>query len=216
MSQTLPSNAATFVPRDTDAAPGFVARRVPTPSVETCFACDRSTPPGRRFCPWCTRFLAREEPPAYAAGLFRRAVANLLDLFLWACLGLVALLVSALANLPGWLIGEVGRATRIRALQGAASIWEALVLLSVALLLVALFGWLFAHGTTLGKAALGLRVVRTDGRPPGFGTMAVRETVGKSLSLIYAGVGFLWGLWDPDRQAWHDKLAGTVVLHRRA
>ena len=25
-------------------------------------------------------------------------------------------------------------------------------------------------------------------------------------------LGFLWIAWDAERQAWHDKIAGTVVL----
>jgi uncharacterized RDD family membrane protein YckC len=32
------------------------------------------------------------------------------------------------------------------------------------------------------------------------------------LSLFAAGLGFLWIIWDPERQAWHDKIAGTVVV----
>jgi len=25
-------------------------------------------------------------------------------------------------------------------------------------------------------------------------------------------VGFLWIIWDPKKQGWHDKVAGTVVV----
>jgi uncharacterized RDD family membrane protein YckC len=25
-------------------------------------------------------------------------------------------------------------------------------------------------------------------------------------------VGFLWIIWDAEKQAWHDKIAGTVVV----
>jgi uncharacterized RDD family membrane protein YckC len=32
------------------------------------------------------------------------------------------------------------------------------------------------------------------------------------LSLLPLGLGFLWIAFDRDRQAWHDKVAGTVVI----
>ena len=31
-------------------------------------------------------------------------------------------------------------------------------------------------------------------------------------SLVVAGLGFLWMLWDPERQTWHDRVAGTYVV----
>ena len=32
------------------------------------------------------------------------------------------------------------------------------------------------------------------------------------ISAIPLGMGFLWIIWDPKKQGWHDKLAGTVVV----
>ncbi|KPK23196.1 MAG: branched-chain amino acid aminotransferase I [Desulfobacterales bacterium SG8_35_2] len=32
------------------------------------------------------------------------------------------------------------------------------------------------------------------------------------ISTIPLGMGFLWIAWDPKKQGWHDKLAGTVVV----
>jgi uncharacterized RDD family membrane protein YckC len=32
------------------------------------------------------------------------------------------------------------------------------------------------------------------------------------LSLVVLGLGALWILKDPERQAWHDKIAGTYVV----
>ena len=73
---------------------------------------------------------------------------------------------------------------------------------------------LFARGTTPGKAALGMRVVKEDGRPAGFLTMLLREWIGKLISGFFLGVGYLWIVLDRDRQAWHDKLASTYVVER--
>jgi hypothetical protein len=46
--------------------------------------------------------------------------------------------------------------------------------------------------------------------------MLVRELIGKLVSGFFAGLGFFWAIWDRDSQAWHDKLAGTVVVRRDA
>jgi uncharacterized RDD family membrane protein YckC len=65
--------------------------------------------------------------------------------------------------------------------------------------------------TTVGGILMQLRVVRADGGPLGFGEAFVRGLAG-ILSLIVVGVGFLWILRDPERQAWHDRIAGTYVV----
>ena len=66
-------------------------------------------------------------------------------------------------------------------------------------------------GTTIGGIVCGIRVVRRDGGPLNWDTAIVRA-LGCFLSLVVAGLGFLWIVFDPDRQAWHDKIAGTLVV----
>jgi uncharacterized RDD family membrane protein YckC len=66
-------------------------------------------------------------------------------------------------------------------------------------------------GTTLGGIICQLRLVRVDGRPVGFPEALVRGLTG-IFSLAVLGIGFLWILKDPDRQAWHDRVAGTYVV----
>jgi uncharacterized RDD family membrane protein YckC len=66
-------------------------------------------------------------------------------------------------------------------------------------------------GTTLGGIICQLRLVRTDGGPVGFPEALVRGLTG-IFSLAVFGLGFLWILKDPDRQAWHDRVAGTYVV----
>jgi uncharacterized RDD family membrane protein YckC len=66
-------------------------------------------------------------------------------------------------------------------------------------------------GTTIGGIVFGLRVVRRDGRPIDWATAIVRA-LSCFLSLIIAGLGFIWIALDDEKQAWHDKIAGTVVV----
>jgi uncharacterized RDD family membrane protein YckC len=57
----------------------------------------------------------------------------------------------------------------------------------------------------------GLKIVRLDGRELSWDTAVVRA-LGCFLSLAFAGLGFFWIAFDKERQAWHDKIAGTVVV----
>lgn len=66
-------------------------------------------------------------------------------------------------------------------------------------------------GTTIGGIVCGLKVVRTDDREIDWATAIVRA-LGCFLSLCVAGLGFLWVAFDDEKQSWHDKIAGTVVV----
>jgi uncharacterized RDD family membrane protein YckC len=70
--------------------------------------------------------------------------------------------------------------------------------------------WLW-NVTTVGGIVLNLQVVRQDGQPLSFLTAIVR-----SLAALFSAcilfLGFFWIGWDRDKQGWHDKIAGTVVV----
>ena len=66
-------------------------------------------------------------------------------------------------------------------------------------------------GTTLGGIVCNLRVVRVDGQPL-TGADAIVRGLASVFSFVPLGLGFLWILRDPQNQAWHDKIAGTVVI----
>ncbi|HEX9942755.1 MAG TPA: RDD family protein [Thermoanaerobaculia bacterium] len=66
-------------------------------------------------------------------------------------------------------------------------------------------------GRTLGKMALGLRVVTAEGGSPGAGALLVRNLV-RSLDLFF---GLLLMTIDPLSRRLGDRLAGTLVVHDR-
>jgi uncharacterized RDD family membrane protein YckC len=69
-----------------------------------------------------------------------------------------------------------------------------------------------ASGQTLGKRALSIRVIDFNtGGPIGFGRGLLRY-LGKIISGIPFALGYLWMLWDREKQTWHDKIATTVVV----
>lgn len=67
------------------------------------------------------------------------------------------------------------------------------------------------RGTTIGGSILGLKLVRIDGRDIDWATAIVRA-LSCFLSLIALGLGFIWIAIGNERQAWHDRIAGTAVL----
>jgi uncharacterized RDD family membrane protein YckC len=73
---------------------------------------------------------------------------------------------------------------------------------------IAFWAW---RGTTLGGAVMNLRIQRLDGRPIDVGVALVRA-LGAVMSFLPFCLGFLWMNWDPEKQTWHDKIAGTVIV----
>lgn len=84
---------------------------------------------------------------------------------------------------------------------------------SLFLLILAAYGAVMwkMKGTTIGGIVCGLKVVRQDDRPLDW-TVALVRALGCFLSLIVAGLGFIWVAFDEEKQSWHDKIAGTLVV----
>ena len=80
--------------------------------------------------------------------------------------------------------------------------------------------WLFAYyayswgafGKTIGMALLGVRVVRANGADLS-GRRAVARTLAFPLSFLFFGLGFTPILFQHDRRALHDLIAGTAVIY---
>ena len=147
------------------------------------------------------------------AGFFSRTMAFLLDIFLLAFLGLMAGVVI-------FLIFHFFRYKQIldfvRSLLGVDNqVGQFIVLISPILFLVVLtyfvFFWTLV-GYTPGKALLGLRIVRQDGRPLSVGRALLRY-LGYWISAIPLFLGFIWILFDRQHEGWHDKIANTHVVY---
>ena len=88
-----------------------------------------------------------------------------------------------------------------------------------------------AFGATLGKMAMGMKVVDRDGNKAGAGLVLIREVIARALgallaSVVGAGIGEAVGLavaiiivimilFDERRQGLHDKIGGTFVVKAR-
>ena len=86
-----------------------------------------------------------------------------------------------------------------------------------------LYDWIqhWLWGQTIGKRALGTKVIRADGNPKvSAGAACGRAVVYALVPLapvagsIFALLNELWLTWDPRRQCLHDKAAHTVVIKK--
>ncbi len=110
----------------------------------------------------------------------------------WIRLAAMLLDMVLLAVVAGILTGGGGKLALFGLATYAAVLWK-------------------LKGTTIGGVICGLKVVRLDDRPIDWGTAIVRA-LGCFLSLVVAGLGFIWVAVDSERQSWHDKIAGTTVV----
>ena len=130
------------------------------------------------------------------AGFFRRLGAFAVD---WIALSILADIVRFAYSTGGASNGDMMN------LDGAMLLSAVLFLLYFTLLTG-------EGGQTLGKIILGIRVVRTDGSPVTYSHAFLRSLGYGVSTFFFTFLGFLWAAWDRRKQAWHDKIAGTIVI----
>lgn len=69
---------------------------------------------------------------------------------------------------------------------------------------------------TPGKMAIGATIVdaRTGGKPTS--SQFIIRYLGYFISTLPLLLGYIWVAFDSRKQGWHDKMAGTVVIKRKA
>jgi len=98
----------------------------------------------------------------------------------------------------GAVQGTVGKTSSLRGLFILASI--------------AYFVWMVGqYGATVGKMVMHLKVVKENGSKVNYSDALLRELT-SYLSLAVLGLGYLNVIWDKKKQAWHDKIAKTIVV----
>jgi uncharacterized RDD family membrane protein YckC len=142
------------------------------------------------------------------AGVATRLTAALLDLLVLGCLLLmVSLLVIAIAA------AATGNSSQSNTLI-VFSLLDAL--LAAAWVLTAILYFTISEavsgGRTLGKAAMGLRVIRVDGGTASIGAYFLRSV---AYIVDIFGVGAILMFFHPQSRRLGDLLAGTVVVRER-
>lgn len=147
-------------------------------------------------------------PPQAFAGFWIRLVAIFID---WLVLiipsMLVRLLVFGLAGVPLGATFSVDPEVAMQH-QGAANI-VSLINLAIG---IAYYGWFTVNkGGTLGKLALGLRIVGDDCMHVGWGR-AIGRYFAYILSFCTAMIGFIMVAAHPKKRGLHDLVCGTFVI----
>jgi uncharacterized RDD family membrane protein YckC len=138
------------------------------------------------------------------AGFWRRFLASSIDSFILLMLGVIV----------GFLLGIF---SSILGLNSTSSVYTMLKsIVNVLMYLVGIVYYIYytGHtGQTFGKRAMGIKVVRlSDNLPIGYTGAFLREIVGKFISAFVLLLGYIWMLWDSNKQTWHDKIANSVVI----
>ena len=68
-----------------------------------------------------------------------------------------------------------------------------------------------ATGQSIGKRVLKIKAIQTTGEPINFKIALIRWG-GYIISGLVMNLGFLWVMFDKNKQGWHDKIAGTYVV----
>ena len=120
----------------------------------------------------------------------------------WGALAIDVVVLCLVNEFISWLAGMQSNPEWVTLVLGAARF------LIPAIYFVKAYS---TDGQTLGKWIIGVRVVALDGSPLNWRTGLLR-TIGYILSGIPFYLGFLWSIWDGDKQSWHDKIAGTCTV----
>ncbi len=86
--------------------------------------------------------------------------------------------------------------------------WQRWFLLLWVVYHVSFWAW---KSTTIGGILVGLKIVRTNGTPITLAVAVVR-CLASFFSFAVLGLGFFWAGWTPEKQSWHDTIAGTLMI----
>jgi predicted Zn finger-like uncharacterized protein len=179
----------------------------PAEVLITCTACNLRQKAAER-CRNCGLALVAHALPDGArvqqyAGFWLRVVASLLDSVVVFILQIVC---GVVLGASGALLGGLGKGNGDGAM--AMLIWLFTTVLGLAYYVI----FTGSCGQTLGKMALRIKVIRKDGGDLGYGGATLRETIGKFISGIILGIGYLMVAFDERKQGLHDKIAGSYVI----
>lgn len=89
---------------------------------------------------------------------------------------------------------------------------EQLILFYLPLALIYQILFVTMYGATLGKMVMKIYIIDVKtGATPRL-DVAINRSLFRLVSEVVYNLGFLWGVFDPFKQTWHDKTASTLVI----
>jgi len=147
------------------------------------------------------------------AGFWIRFVARVIDGVLLAVVGWIirmplALMIGTSVALPRDPGAALGALPLLLGLGGLM----ALLQIAIAVAYEAYF--VSTRGGTIGKLALGLKIIRADGSPVPVGLAAGRYFA-QWISAIILFIGYIMAGFDPEKRALHDRICDTRVIYAK-
>ncbi len=198
------------------ASDGTPASAFPALGPETalCSTCNQFKPldqivmiSGQRVCATCKPVVLQKlkqgdapVPTFRYGGFWIRFAARFLD-------GLILQPVSLLINML--MLGSVfGNPNAGAGTQAGAILLGTLIGFGYSIFFLGRFG------ATPGKMVAGLRVVREDGSPLGYG-LATGRVFADLVSALTLGIGYLIAAFDVEKRALHDRICNTRVIYKK-
>ena len=190
--------------------------RTPTPS-DPLSGYTSPPPPGATGMPSYAPHGHPAGGPWQLAGWWSRVGAALIDGFVIGAIATILLVLLAAIGATGFIADDTAGVITLM-----VSLFVGGLCALVAALIYAPLMMAKTNGKTLGRMAVGIRVVRANGRPIDIGWAMLREVavkwllfnvVGSSLTLGLAPlVDVLWPLWDEENRTLHDMVVDSRVI----
>lgn len=122
-------------------------------------------------------------------------------------------LITAIGiNILMFVVAIVLKTISIGNVAGTVSIFSSII----SLVLTFLYYCLLTHykGATYGKMFMGLEVRSVDNQRLSLNKIIIRETIGKIVSSIIFGIGYIMVAFTEKKQGLHDLMAGSIVVYK--
>ncbi len=149
---------------------------------------------------------AMPQPPVKYAGFWVRYVAAAVD--------------GIILAVPIIIIEFVLGASTITTINSSATMSPNIAAQFTGTAINLLVTWIYyvfmtnAFGATLGKMLVGIHVQANNGQKLALGNILLRETIGKLISAMLLLIGYIMAAFTSQKQALHDKIAGSVVVYK--
>lgn len=153
--------------------------------------------------------------PAYSfAGFGQRLVGVIIDALIIVALMAIPIIIGGVLIANGVSTDANGNGE----VTNGTSVGVAVIFFIIAFIIAVLYEPLLTarkgpkNGQTPGRSVAGIRITNLQGGPIGAGQAWGRYLFKAFFSGSIFYLGYLWMLWDTNKQCWHDKIANTLVL----
>lgn len=164
-----------------------------------CSNCGKEISNESKFCKFCGNGLASSEIKSHAesttikyAGFWIRFAAYFID--------------YVIASISATIISAIFYAIELDIIGALAyfAVWFGYFIILT-----------YKKNATWGKMAVGISVVAENREKLSLGKVVLRETVGKIISSLILGIGYIMAGFSENKQALHDKIAKTYVIYTK-